>query len=125
MSFELTDSDRTRLCFARADRFDDLFPDLNHCCIVHQSSLDDGLTIVGDDEDVAYLLANIADVRYWVWVAMGAEQLHIYEGDFKAWSGSTFPFFESRPKIGLKLRSKRSRIRITQHGNSNPGTTND
>ena len=121
MSFELTHADRTRLSFARAERFDEQFPEMQHCVIVHPSPLNQEALIIGGNREAAWLLEHTADLRYWAWIALGAERLTIFNENAQIYSQQTFPFFESRVKSGLKL-NKRSRLRTTSHGNCNPGT---
>lgn len=119
MSFQLSPDDYQRLSFARCDRFDEVMPNGYHFCMVHNRQSAE-LKIIGGDREAAWFWQHTAEIRYWAWITLGAEQLTVLNGEAQIYSQQTFPFFEARVKSGLKLK-KRSRLRNLSHANCNPG----
>lgn len=102
--------DQLRCFCARVERFAIQFPGLADC-LIHPGS-DRTVIIAASDTALPWLLEHTAELRFWAWVALGAERLTIFDQDRERYSSDTFPFFEAWPKTRLKLKGRSSRLRI-------------
>jgi hypothetical protein len=108
---EFSQVDLHRMIAIQCDRFGQVVDD--DLCFTMVHDFDQSvLRIISGDDEIAWWIENVTDIREWAWIALGVEWLVLEADEGIHYCARTFPFFGCSRKRVLYLNRKRRMIRL-------------